>query len=282
MKNPRVVINVSKEDEAFLTYEKKHPFHILAASPWPFFTGISCLYLLLGFVFWMHAYMFGGLLSVVGLVLLTLSMILWFRDIIRESTFEGCHTKRVQLGLRIGMVLFIISEIMFFISFFWAFFHFSLSPSVFVGCSWPPLFVQSIDPFTVPLWNTVLLISSGFTVTLSHHALQAGLLTVSLNSLIATVGLGFIFTLAQLLEYFNAKFDISDSAYGSVFFMTTGFHGFHVIIGSIFLAVCIFRMYYLHFSKEHHLGFEFAIWYWHFVDVVWIFVYGFIYIWSNF
>lgn len=280
--NPKVVINISDADQAFINHRKFHPFHILYNSPWPFFISIACLYFVAGFVLFLHEYMFSGLLFFLGIVLFFYVLILWFRDIIRESTFEGCHTFRVQSGLRIGMVLFIISEIMLFVSFFWAFFHFSLSPSIFIGCTWPPISMQLIDFSSIPLWNTWVLLSSGVTLTLSHHTLRVGYFFEAFVSLLATVFLGFIFTCAQILEYFHTSFDITDSSYGSVFFMLTGLHGFHVIVGTLMLAICVVRLYFLHFSKSHHIGFEFSVWYWHFVDVVWILVYLFIYVWSYF
>lgn len=166
-----------------------------------------------------------------------------------------------MLGLQWGIILFITSEVLFFFSFFWAFFHSSLSPTVELGRCWPPAGVQSFNPFQIPLLNTAVLLASGATVTWSHHALLNSNHTQALQSLGFTIVLGLYFTALQALEYVEASFTIADSAYGSTFFVATGFHGLHVIIGSRFLLVCFYRMYICHFSSKHHLGFEAAAWY---------------------
>jgi cytochrome c oxidase subunit 3 len=279
--NPYVNVIISRNDLSFVNYRKSHPFHILSNSPWPFLISLASLYLVCGFVFFLHEYSYSDFVFFFGFVLFFFVLLLWFRDVIRESTFEGCHTYKVQSGLKVGMVLFIISEVMLFISFFWAFFHFSLSPSIFIGCIWPPSSLYLIDFFSVPLWNTWILLSSGVTLTLSHHTIRDNFFFESILTLALTIFLGFIFTLAQLLEYFHTSFDISDGVYGSVFFMLTGLHGAHVIIGTVMLFVSLCRFVLIHFSSAHHLGFEFSAWYWHFVDVVWIVVYLFVYLWSS-
>lgn len=269
---------------SFFKYNKKHPYHIVQISPWPFFISIGVLCLTLGFVLYLHDYTyFKGVLSI-GFLITIITVINWWRDVIREATYEGNHTKKVQQGLRIGMILFILSEVMFFVTFFWTFFHSSLSPSVVFGCIWPPkeLELLIIDPYYIPLINTLLLVTSGFTVTVSHASLRAGDLYKALDYLFLTIVLGVFFTLFQVGEYFNAYFDITDSVYGSIFFLITGFHGFHVLVGTIFLIVNFFRMKSVHLTKDVHLGYEFAIWYWHFVDVIWLFVYVFLYIWVDY
>jgi len=208
-------------------------------------------------------------------------MAICWRDVIRESTFEGKHTTYVQKGLRIGMILFIISEIMFFVAFFWGFFHSSLAPTIAIGCVWPPIGIEPISAFGLPLLNTLLLLTSGATVTWTHHSIISGNKQESVISLLLTIILALIFTVIQVFEYIQAPFTISSGIYGSTFFMSTGFHGFHVLIGTLFLSVCLYRLIKGHFTKEHHLGFEAAAWYWHFVDVVWLFLFVSVYWWGG-
>ena len=255
-----------------------HPYHLVDPSPWPYVMSCSALITTLGAVVYFHySYFFLFFLGVLSIIF---CLIIWLKDVIRESTFQGYHTKITVLGLKIGFLLFIISEILFFFSFFWAFFHSSLSPSIEIGVCWPPIGVDALNPFSVPLLNTIILLSSGATVTWSHHSIIEGNRKNSLQSLILTVILGLIFTLLQIIEYFEAPFSISDSVYGSTFFIATGFHGFHVIIGTIFLFICLLRLNSFHFTRTHHFGFEAASWYWHFVDVVWLFLYVCIYWWG--
>jgi len=260
---------------------KIHPFHLVDPSPWPMFSGLSALMLTFGFVMYMHGYNKGFFLFSWGFFMTVVIMSLWWRDIIREATFEGQHTKKVQSGLKMGVLLFIVSEVMFFFGFFWAFFHVSLNPSIFIGGVWPPAFITVINPWKLPLLNTLLLITSGATVTVAHHAVIWGSKKIAFTALMSTIGLATIFTFIQLIEYFNAPFSIYSSVYGSIFFMLTGFHGFHVLIGTIFLTVCLVRLYFNHFTREHHIGLESAIWYWHFVDVVWLLLYFFLYCWGS-
>ena len=259
---------------------QKHPFHIVDPSPWPFFTSLTAFFTLLGVVLYMHNFDKGLFLLRFGFLLLLLSAGFWWRDVIREATFEGHHTTYVQKGLKMGMLLFIASEAMLFFAFFWAFFHSSLNPTPQIGGVWPPKGIIALNPFHVPLLNTFVLLNSGAFVTWAHHGLLAGLRKQTINALIFTIILALFFTALQYFEYKTADFSINDSVYGSVFYMTTGLHGSHVLIGSIFLIVCLIRLINHHFTKKHHLGLEFAIWYWHFVDIVWIFVYLFIYWWG--
>ena len=205
----------------------------------------------------------------------------WWRDIIRESTYQGHHTTTVQAGLKSGMVLFIVSEIMFFLAFFWAFFHSSLAPTIEIGAVWPPKGIDVLNPWEIPFLNTVILLTSGATVTWAHHAILAGQKTQGMVSLAATIILAAIFTGFQVIEYIEAPFTITDGIYGSTFFMATGFHGFHVFIGTIFLFICLLRLNANQFSTHQHFGFEAAAWYWHFVDVVWLFLFVAIYWWGG-
>lgn len=282
-----------------------HSFHIVTRSPWPLISSIAALLLTFGMVMYMHNYIFGGELASLGFILILFMMFVWWRDVIRESTLAGYHTKKVQQGLRMGVILFIISEVMFFFSFFWAFFHASLSPSIELGSVWPPLGINVLNPLKIPLLNTCILLLSGLTVTWSHHiirddswAIRANTLDLIKNntwqnveeldnfifctfSLLLTILLGVEFTIWQGYEYYKATFYIYDGVYGSTFYMTTGLHGLHVLIGTLFLIVCLFRLVKMHFIHDHHFGYEAAIWYWHFVDVVWIFLFLSIYCWGS-
>lgn len=205
----------------------------------------------------------------------------WWRDIYREATLQGYHSEKVGLGLRWGIILFIVSEVFFFVSFFWAFFHRSLSPNIEVGALWPPVGVETFNPFQVPLLNTRILLASGVTITWAHHALMEKNYDQCLQGLLVTIILGVYFSFLQGLEYIEASFTIADRVYGSTFFVATGFHGLHVLIGTSFLAICMSRHAKCHFSSDHHFGFEAAAWYWHFVDVVWLFLYLSIYWWGE-
>lgn len=257
----------------------RHPFHLVTPSPWPLLASLGAFLLTLGGVMYMHSYRWGGYVLSFGVFYLLFIAILWWRDVIREATFEGMHTKEVQRGLRLGMILFIASEVMFFFAFFWAYFHSSLSPAIEIGSIWPPYGIEVFDPWGVPLLNTFILLLSGVTITYAHHAIIAGSKLYAKDGLVFTIGLALLFTAFQVYEYIEAPFNISDGIYGSTFFMSTGFHGFHVIIGTTFIIVCFLRLH--HFSTEHHIGFECAAWYWHFVDVVWLFLFVSIYWWGS-
>ncbi len=259
---------------------QKHTFHLVDPSPWPLITSVGVLGLTNGFVMYIHFFKHGEIIFFSSLIFVILCMTIWWRDVIREATFEGHHTKAVTRGLKYGMILFIVSEIMFFFAFFWAFFHSSLSPTIEIGSIWPPVGIQPFNPWGIPFLNTLILLLSGATITWAHHALTSGFRTESMHGLIATILLAILFTGFQVFEYAEASFDISDGIYGSTFYMATGFHGFHVIIGTIFLAVCLYRLYKFHFTTTHHFGFEAAAWYWHFVDVVWLFLFVVVYYWG--
>jgi cytochrome c oxidase subunit 3 len=228
-----------------------------------------------------HGFANGGILVGLGFLATLSAMILWFRDVVAEGTLLGNHTFAVQKGLNLGVALFIVSEIFFFISIFWAYFHSALAPTVELGTHWPPAGIASIDYLELPLLNTLLLLSSGASVTYAHHALIAGNRRGTLLGIIITIVLALTFTAIQGYEYYEAPFTISDGAYGSTFFFATGFHGLHVLIGTAFIAVSLFRILSYHLTDHHHLGFEASILYWHFVDVVWLFLYISIYWWGS-
>ena len=261
------------------THKKGHDYHLVDPSVWPIAISFSALVLAIGAVYFMHSKSLWLLL--IGLALTLYCMFMWFRDVVIEGEHKGDHTPVVQIGLRYGMTLFIISEVMFFVAWFWAYFDASLFPSLAIGGIWPPKDIVTFDPWDIPLINTLVLLLSGTTVTWSHHALLEDDRKSFIQGLVLTVILGFSFSLLQVYEYQHATFDFAGNIYGSVFYMATGFHGFHVIIGTIFLAVCLMRARKGHFTEEHHFGFEAAAWYWHFVDVVWLFLFAAIYIWGS-
>nr|ALO20639.1 cytochrome c oxidase subunit 3 [Ptychogena lactea] len=255
-----------------------HPYHLVDPSPWPYVMSCGVLLTTLGAVVYFH---YSQIFFICNWFNISSSLyVCLIKDVVRESTYQGFHTKVAVAGLKMGFLLFIVSEVLFFVSFFWAFFHSSLSPSVEIGVMWPPVGIDPLNPFSVPLLNTAILLSSGATVTWAHHSIVSGDKNEALRGLTVTVILGFIFTALQAFEYVEAPFCIADSVYGSTFFVATGFHGFHVIIGTIFLFICLIRLNNSHFTRSHHLGFEAASWYWHFVDVVWLFLYVCIYWWG--
>ena len=269
----------------------KHPYHLVNPSPWPIIGTISALFLTVGLVRFMHYDEY--ILFFIGVIGMLVTMFGWWRDVIMEAQ-EGDHTPVVQLGLRYGMVLFIASEVMFFAAWFWAYFDAALYPggpgaaemvtrTEVLGGVWPPVNVQgkTFDAWDVPFLNTIILLSSGVTVTWAHQALRDNDRRNLIIGLWATIILGATFTSLQAYEYIHSHFGFTDGIYASTFYMATGFHGAHVIIGTIFLTVCLIRSYLGHFTPEHHFGLEAASWYWHFVDVVWLFLFTFIY-WDPF
>nr|ARH54343.1 cytochrome c oxidase subunit 3 [Cyrtanaspis phalerata] len=262
-----------------MSSHKNHPFHLVDVSPWPILGSLSALMLMTGMIKWFH--FFNTNLFFLSLISLILIMYQWWRDVSREATFQGHHTLSVSLGMRWGMILFITSEILFFISFFWSFFHNSLTPAIEIGMIWPPKSIQTFNPIQIPLLNTLILLTSGLTITWAHHSLMENNYKQTNQGLLITVILGIYFSLLQGFEYMESSFTISDAVYGSSFFMATGFHGIHVLIGTTFLLICLIRLINNHFSQIHHFGFEAAAWYWHFVDVVWLFLYISIYWWGS-
>lgn len=258
-----------------------HPFHLVSPSPWPLYTSVSLLSLTTTGVLNMHGFSHSSTFFFLALTALVSSMALWFRDIISEGTYLGNHTLAVQRGLNTGVILFIVSEGLFFLAIFWAFFHSALSPNIEIGASWPPMGIEAINPFELPLLNTVILLSSGVTVTYAHHSLIQGNRSGALYGLFYTIVLAIIFTGFQGVEYTVSSFTISDGVFGSCFYFGTGFHGLHVIIGTIFLLVGLWRVLAYHVTENHHLGLEAGILYWHFVDVVWLFLFLSVYYWGS-
>ncbi|MBY8918172.1 cytochrome c oxidase subunit 3 [Nitratireductor sp. L1-7-SE] len=282
-------------------HAKHHDYHIIDPSPWPFLGSLGALIMAIGGIAWMKALngseftIFGVDLAatnfwlfLIGLFLVLFTMYSWWADTIREG-HEGHHTRVVSLHLRYGMIMFIASELMFFVAWFWAFFDASLFPgeavqatrAQFTGGMWPPAGVEVLDPFHLPLYNTIILLLSGTTVTWAHHALLEDDRKGLVWGLVLTVALGALFSCVQVYEYMHAPFAFSDSIYGATFYMATGFHGFHVLIGTIFLLVCLLRAMAGDFTPKQHFGFEAAAWYWHFVDVVWLFLFTFVYVWAS-
>ena len=259
----------------------KHSWHLIDPSPWPLLTSIGAFSTTSGFALYIHSYTSGGYVLINGFIVLFSSVFMWWRDVIREATFEEQHTYPVQRGLRFGMILFIVSEIMFFFAFFWAFFHSSLSPTFNIGGVWPPEAINIIPASGIPLTNTFFLLSSGATVTWAHHAIISRAKKQALIALMWTLLLASLFTGLQVFEYLEAPFNIADSVFGSCFYLTTGFHGFHVIIGTCFLFVSFIRIIFNHYTNSHHFGFEAGAWYWHFVDVVWLFLFIMVYWWGG-
>jgi len=260
-------------------HAQKHPYHLVDPSPWPLLGAVAGGVAATGAVLYMH-YETAWIL-IVGLVMVIAVMAVWWRDVIKEAVYQGHHNKVVQIGLRYGMALFIASEVMFFAAFFWAFFDASLFPKEATGGVWPPEGITTFDPFTLPLLNTLVLLLSGVTLTWAHHALLHGDRNGLIQGLASTVALGVAFTGLQAFEYSHAPFGFTDGIYSSTFYLATGFHGFHVIVGTVFLAVCLGRAIKGHFKPDHHFGFEAAAWYWHFVDVVWLFLFVSIYWWGG-
>jgi cytochrome c oxidase subunit 3 len=265
---------------------KHHDYHLVDPSPWPIIGAVSAFILAVGAISSMHGDTWLWVLP--GLLGVLYTMYAWWADVIAEA-HGGDHTRVVQIHLRYGMILFIASEVMFFVAWFWAFFDASLFADEaqqvarveFTGGQWPPEGVQVFDPWHLPLLNTLILLTSGTTVTWAHHALLHNDRQGLIRGLALTVLLGALFTGVQAYEYAHAAFSFGGSIYGATFFMATGFHGFHVIIGTIFLTVCLIRAVRGDFTPEQHFGFEAAAWYWHFVDVVWLFLFFCVYVWGS-
>ncbi len=277
---------MSSEVQYDLTSGKPHPYHLVKPSIWPMAGAFAAGLLALGAVLYMHKAALGGFEFGLKGVLLGFAAVLavmwyWWRDVIREAVVEHAHSPVTKVGFRYGMSLFIASEVMFFVAFFWAFFDASLFPKEAIGHIWPPADIEPIAAFGLPFLMTMILLLSGCTVTWAHHAIIEGRQEDAVNALAYTVGLGVLFTCFQAYEYWHATFPFKGSVYSSAFYMATGFHGFHVLVGTIFLIVSYFRAKKGHFTAESHFGFEAAAWYWHFVDIVWLFLFTAIYWWGN-
>jgi cytochrome c oxidase subunit 3 len=270
-------------------HKVQHDYHLVDPSPWPIVGSISAFILAVGAITWMH-HLFAAapIVFAAGALGVIYTMVSWWRDVMNEAEHLGNHTRVVQLHHRYGMILFIASEVMFFVAWFWAYFNTALFPDDvhqvvrgdLIGHVWPPKGIETFDPWHLPLLNTLILLTSGTTVTWAHHALLENDRNGLKQGLWLTIILGALFTCVQAYEYGHAAFNFKGNIYGATFFMATGFHGAHVIIGTIFLSVCLARAYAGHFNPKQHLGFEFAAWYWHFVDVVWIFLFVCIYVWG--
>ena len=274
-------------------HAKNHDYHILPLSPWPFIGSVSAFLMMVGAVMWMKKLPIGGLtpgayLFGAGFIGVLYTMFGWWSDVVKEAE-TGDHTRVVQMHHRYGMILFIASEVMFFVAWFWAYFDAAIyageaiqfQRTELTGGHWPPKGIAVFYPWELPLFNTLILLTSGTTVTWAHHAMIHGDRDGVKKGLWLTVLLGALFTCVQVYEYGHAGFSFSGHIYGATFFMATGFHGAHVLIGTIFLAVCLARIYRAQMTPKQHLGFEFAAWYWHFVDVVWLFLFAAIYVWGS-
>ena len=267
-------------------HAKNHDYHLVNPSPWPALGGLSAFILAIGGIMWMRDVT--PWVFLIGFVGVLYTMFAWWSDVIAEANGVD-HTPVVQLHHRYGMILFIASEVMFFVAWFWAYFDIffrfddveQVGRVIATGGHWPPTGIDLFDPWHLPLFNTLILLTSGTTVTWAHHALLHNDRQGLKWGLILTIALGALFTCVQALEYANAGFSFSGNIYGATFFMATGFHGFHVLIGTIFLIVCLMRTMAGQFDDKNHLGFEFAAWYWHFVDVVWLFLFASIYVWGS-
>lgn len=279
-------IVVVHRKKIFLTVQARsffpgHPYHLVSASPWPYHQSCNLFILVSSIVLFAHLFTFSEVTLFSGIFLVIATMSFWFRDIISEGTFMGNHTLAVQKGLQMGITLFVVSEAMFFLSVFWAYFHSSISPTPELGSEWPPVGIEVVDPFEIPMVNTVLLLSSGLSITYSHHCMIGGNRKGAIIGGGATIILAVLFTFCQGIEYSTASFTLSDGVFGSCFYFGTGFHGIHVLIGSAFLIVGLSRLVMYHLTENHHVGMEGAIVYWHFVDVVWLILYISVYWWGS-
>lgn len=260
---------------------QRHPYHLVTPSPWPLLVALSVSSMALGMVGYLHYFVLGLPLFFLSMIILLCFLSLWFRDVIREGTFFGCHSENVLVGLRLGFLLFVVSEAMLFFSFFWAFFHSSLAPSWAIGSVWPPYGMEVFSPWGLPLLNTLILLTSGATITVAHLSIINNRQDFAVEAFALTILHALFFTAIQAYEYIHAPFSISDGIFGSVFFMLTGFHGFHVLLGTVFIAVQFSRYLKNHFTPQDHFGFTASAWYWHFVDLVWLLVFLVVYLWPK-
>lgn len=259
---------------------KFNPFHLVTRRPWPLMSSIQIYRLIIITIFNNYIKTTKNINFISTIFLIAISF-KWWKNINREANKEGLHIKKTIKGIKIGILLFILSEIIFFARFFWSYFHSRIRPNVEIGQIWPPIEVKTFNPINVPLLNTIILVRSGFSITISHHLLIENKYKNRKNILILTFLLGFYFSLLQIIEYKQAEFCINDSAYGTIFFIATGFHGVHVLIGSSFIFIITISIKKILITKKHHIGFEIAAWYWHFVDIVWLFLYLSIYWWGK-
>lgn len=281
MDNNTISINKQNQLSTAISRVQAHPYHLVEVSPWPIFSAFSVFGLAFNTALINHGYMTNGYIILLSFICVIYSISLWGRDIVAEATILGHHTLAVRNGIYIGYILFIVSEAMFFVGIFWAYAHSSLSPNIELGAVWPPIGINAIGPMELPLLNTIILLSSGATITYSHHALLAKNYNNAINSLLLTVILAVLFTVCQYIEYLYASFTIADGVYGSVFYFGTGTHGYHILVGIVMLSISLWRMYSYHYTDSHHLGFETTILLWHFLDVVWLFLFILFYWWGS-
>lgn len=258
--------------------KKDHPYHLVNPSPWPIFSSIAAVVLAVGAIMYMKEG--PPWVMYVGLAGVLFAMYVWWRDVIREAHDDKAHNGTVQFGLKLGVVLFILSELMFFVAWFWAFFNASLGHSP-AGEVWPPEDIEPLGTWGLPFINTIILVASGFVLEWGHKGLTNENRQRAIIGTWLTAALGAIFLCLQIVEYGEAGFGFTDGIYSSVFYMATGFHGFHVFVGVVCLVVCAIRLHKGHFTKDHHVGFLSTAWYWHFVDVVWLFLFCWVYWWGN-
>jgi len=254
------------------------PYFILTLRPWPILIALNTFNLIISNIIIIN---FKNNINFINLLLIILISINWWRDIIRERTFQGNHNFYIINLIKLRIILFIISEIFLFISFFWNYLHNSLSPSIELGLNWPPKNINFFNPLIIPLLNTIILLTSRFTITLTHFYLIKNFKNKSIKFINLTIILSLYFLILQAIEYKQANFTFSDSSFGSSFYIATGFHGLHVIIGILFLIINLLRIKKNHFSFIHHIRFELATWYWHFIDIIWLFLYITFYWWNN-
>ena len=259
---------------------QQHPFHMVMPSPWPIVVSFALLSLALSLALTMHGYIGNMNMVYLALFVLLTSSILWFRDIVAEATYLGDHTIAVRKGINLGFLMFVLSEVLIFAGLFWAYFHSAMSPDVLLGACWPPVGIEAVQPTELPLLNTIILLSSGATVTYSHHALIAGNRNKALSGLLITFWLIVIFVTCQYIEYTNAAFTISDGVYGPVFYAGTGLHFLHMVMLAAMLGVNYWRMRNYHLTAGHHVGYETTIIYLHVLDVIWLFLYVVFYWWG--
>lgn len=284
---PVPVTQQSKLDSSFSSATassstlRHHPFHLVDPSPWPFLTSLSALWLTTGGVLYFHQYAMGGTVVLGAILCLVYTVSLWWRDVMRESRLD-CHTAKVKRGLHLGMLFFIVTEAMFFVGMLWAFMHAALMPTVQIGMCWPPVGILPVKAdswHARPILNTWLLLASYFTANNAKHKMDLGDRKGCAIYLILTITLGVIFSFYQYLEYTDASFTFSDSIFGSTFYLTTGFHGFHVIIGFLYLTVCLLSL--KDTSPTRSTALDLAVLYWHFVDVIWVFLLILLYFWGG-
>lgn len=256
------------------------PYFILNLRPWPIFISINTFNFIISNII-IFNYKF-NLILLINLTLIISIFFLWWRDIIRERTFQGNHNFNIINLIKLRIILFIISELFLFISFFWNFLHNSLAPSIELGLNWPPKNIIFFNPILIPILNTIILLTSSFTVTLTHLYLLNNNKKKSILFINLTIILSIYFLFLQIIEYKQATFTFSDSIFGSSFYIATGFHGIHVLIGTIFLLTNLIRIINIQISFIHHIRFELAAWYWHFIDIIWLILYITFYWWNNY